>query len=161
MTDFLQQMSDKSDQRVAIAKQTFRAKEFDRPVSPVSLQGFDIIAEIKDHSPSEGRLANSARSRTQQADDYIQGGAAAISVLTEPSRFAGELMHLDEVSTVAAASGVPTMRKDFLTDPLQILEARAAGASGVLLIAAMLNDKALNAMLDCAFGTPIDSAVSL
>lgn len=151
MTDFLQQMAEQSAQRVANAQQTFTASQLDKPVYKLKLQGFDIIAEIKDRSPSEGRLAVPTRSRVQQAQDYVQGGAAAISVLTEPTRFAGELKHLEEVSDVAGSHGIPTMRKDFLVDPLQILEARAAGASGVLLIAAMLSDKMLNAMLDCAW----------
>jgi len=141
-------MAKQSTERVAVAKQAIHETRFDKPVLPVDLHGFDIIAEIKDRSPSEGALAVPTRSRLQQAEDYIQGGAAAISVLTEPSRFAGSLEHLEEVSAV---SRIPTMRKDFLVDPLQILEARAAGASGVLLIAAMLSDKALNEMLDCAW----------
>ena len=151
MTDFLQQMADLSAERAAGAKQAFSANQLDKPVFPITLQSFDIIAEIKDRSPSEGRLSRPARSRSRQAEDYIHGGAAAISVLTEPSRFAGKLEHLEEVSAVAATSGIPTMRKDFLVDPLQVLEARAAGASGVLLIAAMLPDNILNAMLDCAW----------
>ena len=151
MTDFLQQMADLSKQRAEQAPRSFAAKQLDKPVHPLKLTSFDIIAEIKDRSPSEGRLAAATRSRTQQAQDYVQGGAAAISVLTEPSRFAGDLSHLEEVSDVAGASEIPTMRKDFLVDPSQILEARAAGASGVLLIAAMLSDKALNTMLDCAW----------
>ncbi len=69
-------------------------------------------------------------------------------MLTEPSRFAGSLEHLEEV--VAAVPQTPVMRKDFLVDPVQILEARAAGASGVLLIVTMLSDSVLRAMLDCA-----------
>jgi indole-3-glycerol phosphate synthase len=151
MTDFLQQMAAQSTQRVAVAQQAFISSQLDKPVYSLKLESFDIIAEIKDRSPSEGKLAAASRSRVAQAQDYVQGGAAAISVLTEPSRFAGELKHLDEVSDVAGANEIPTMRKDFLVDPLQILEARVAGASGVLLIAAMLSDKALNAMLDCAW----------
>jgi indole-3-glycerol phosphate synthase len=79
---------------------------------------------------------------------YAAGGAAAISVLTEPSRFAGSLQHLGDV--VAAVPGTPVMRKDFLVDPVQVLEARHAGASGVLLIVTMLGDRTLSAMLDCA-----------
>jgi indole-3-glycerol phosphate synthase len=87
-------------------------------------------------------------SRAERARQYVDGGAAAISVLTEPSRFAGTLTHLREV--VAAVPGTPVMRKDFLVEPVQIEEARAAGASGVLLIATMLADQKLRAMLDCA-----------
>jgi indole-3-glycerol phosphate synthase len=80
----------------------------------------------------------------------VQGGAAAISVLTEPSRFDGSLEHLAEVVRAVTGAGVPVMRKDFLVDRRQILEARAAGASGVLLIVAMLNDKELPDLLACA-----------
>ncbi len=75
----------------------------------------------------------------------MQGGAAALSVLTEPEAFDGELAHLQEVASVVAP--VPAMRKDFLVSSYQVLEARAAGASGVLLIAAMLNDARLQDML--------------
>jgi indole-3-glycerol phosphate synthase len=84
-----------------------------------------------------------------RARAYADGGAAAISVLTEPSRFDGELAHLEEV--VAAVPGTPVMRKDFLVEPVQVLEARAAGASGVLLITTMLEDEKLASMMDCAF----------
>ena len=86
--------------------------------------------------------------RATRARQYVDGGAAAISVLTEPSRFDGSLEHLDDVA--AAVNGTPVMRKDFLVDTVQVLEARAAGASGVLLIAAMLDDRQLRSMLDCA-----------
>ena len=70
-------------------------------------------------------------------------------MLTEPSRFDGDLAHLEAV--VAAVPGTPVMRKDFLVEPVQILEARKAGASGVLLIATMLSDAKLREMLDCAW----------
>ena len=70
-------------------------------------------------------------------------------MLTEPSRFDGDLTHLEEVA--AAVPDTPVMRKDFLVEPVQILEARKAGASGVLLIAAMLSDAKLREMLDCAW----------
>jgi len=116
---------------------------------PLTLQQFDVIAEIKDHSPSEGALATAQSNRVTQAQQYAIGGAAAISVLTEPSRFMGTLQHLQEV--VAAVADTPVMRKDFLVEPVQVVEARAAGASGVLLIATMLADKKLEDMLACAF----------
>ena len=82
---------------------------------------------------------------------YASGGAAAISVLTEPQRFDGQLAHLEEVVEAVSLLETPVMRKDFLVDTVQILEAKAAGASGVLLIAAILSDKQLANMLDCAF----------
>jgi indole-3-glycerol phosphate synthase len=114
------------------------------PPLRLSPQGFDLIAEVKRRSPSAGNLAASALRIATQARNYVRGGAAALSVLTEPEEFAGDLAHLKEV---AAAASVPAMRKDFLVSPYQLLEARVAGAGGVLLIAAMLGDRALREML--------------
>lgn len=137
----------------------FTDADFDKPVVPLSLGSFDVIAEIKQRSPAEGKLGTGhhisngssylSPDLIARAQDYAAGGAAAISVLTEPSRFDGELSHLEEV--VAAVPGTPVMRKDFLVEPVQVLEARKAGASGVLLITTMLTDAKLGEMLDCAF----------
>ncbi len=115
------------------------------PPLKLSPQGFDVIAEVKRRSPSAGTLARRTLRITDQGRNYAQGGAAALSVLTEPEAFDGELAHLQEVASAVAP--VPAMRKDFLVSPYQVLEARAAGASGVLLIAAMLNDARLQDML--------------
>lgn len=145
MSDFLQQMARHSAARAACIGRTFTAAELDRPCPPLGLHGFDLIAEIKDRSPAAGELAQG--DRAQRARQYAAGGAAAISVLTEPSRFAGSMEHLREV---VAAQPLPVMCKDFLVDPQQVLEARAAGASGVLLIAAMLTDAQLASLLDVA-----------
>ena len=142
-------MASRSAER-ATAAGSFTAADFDKPVVPLSPGSFDVIAEIKDRSPAEGKLgAGHLVSRGDRAAAYASGGAAAISVLTEPSRFDGELAHLEDV--VAAVPDTPVMRKDFLVDAVQILEARKAGASGVLLITTMLSDEKLTAMLDCAF----------
>lgn len=149
MSDFLDNMAALSAERAAAVTVTDVDVAAARPAVPLVLQHFDVIAEIKEHSPAEGTLAAAGHDRVQQATQYVQGGAAAISVLTEPSRFAGSLEHLAEVA--AAVPHTPVMRKDFLVEPVQILEARAAGASGVLLIATMLGDTKLNDMLDCAF----------
>ena len=81
---------------------------------------------------------------------YAQGGAAAVSVLTEPSRFDGSLRALAAGRAALAALGMPTMRKDFLVDPYQVLEARAAGAGGVLLILRMLSRAQIAELLDAA-----------
>lgn len=147
MSDFLKSMASLSAERAAkaLVKDVSAAK----PVVPLVLGQFDIIAEIKDHSPAEGALASADSDRRAQAQRYALGGAAAISVLTEPSRFAGTLQHLQEVAS--AAADTPVMRKDFLVEPVQIEEARQAGASGVLLIATMLSDAKLGDMLECAF----------
>jgi indole-3-glycerol phosphate synthase len=148
MSDFLQQMAKLSAERAATTG-SIHASELDKPVVPLQLGDFDIIAEIKGRSPAEGELAGADLDRVGQARDYVRGGAAAISVLTEPSRFDGALEHLEEVA--AAVPGTPVMRKDFLVEPVQVLEARKAGASGVLLITAMLSDDQLRVMLDTAY----------
>ncbi len=153
MSDFLQSMATHSARRAAAVSSSFCSADFDKPALPLQLGTFDVIAEIKDRSPAEGALKTTnnsgASDRSSRARSYAAGGAAAISVLTEPSRFDGELAHLEAV--VAAVPGTPVMRKDFLVEPVQILEARKAGASGVLLITAMLTDSKLREMLDCAW----------
>ena len=148
MSDFLQQMAKYSAERASKIG-TMEMADLERPVVPLRLGGFDVIAEIKGRSPAEGELAGPDLDRSEQAQHYAAGGAVAISVLTEPSRFDGALEHLEEV--VAAVPDTPVMRKDFLVEPAQIMEARRAGASGVLLIATMLDDDKLRAMLDCAW----------
>jgi indole-3-glycerol phosphate synthase len=148
MTDFLKKMAKASAERAARLSPRLSAGDAG-PVAALRFGQFDIIAEIKDRSPAEGELNEAGSDRAGRARAYVAGGAAAISVLTEPSRFAGSLGHLAEV--VAAVPGTPVMRKDFLVEPVQVVEARAAGASGVLLIATMLDDGKLRAMLDCAW----------
>ncbi len=149
MSDFLVLMAESSAARAAAVTRTFTDADFDAPVVPLTHGDFGVIAEIKDRSPAEGELAGGDSNRVEQAEAYTRGGATAISVLTEPSRFAGDLEHVREV--VAACPSIPVMRKDFLVDPVQVLEARAAGASGVLLIATLLDDDQLRAMLDCCY----------
>ena len=148
MSDFLAQMAATSRERAEQAG-AFSDADFDKPVTPLKLDGFEVIAELKDRSPAEGALKQSSTNRLDQARRYVDGGAAAISVLTEPTRFDGSLDHLEAVS--AACPATPVMRKDFLVDPVQVLEARKAGASGVLLIATMLDDRVLRGLLDCAW----------
>lgn len=92
-----------------------------------------VIAEIKRGSPSAGAIADLDPVATAHA--YARGGAAALSVLTEPRHFGGSLAHLRDV---AAASPLPAMRKEFVVHPAQLHEAADAGASAVLLIAAVL-----------------------
>jgi indole-3-glycerol phosphate synthase/phosphoribosylanthranilate isomerase len=103
-----------------------------------------LIAEVKRASPSKGLLAERFDPVTQ-AQAYEAGGAAAVSVLTEPHYFLGALEHL---SAVRAAVSVPILRKDFVIDAYQIYEARAAGADAVLLICALLDDGDLCRYLD-------------
>ena len=94
----------------------------------------NVIAECKRRSPSRGVLAASY-DPVAIAMQYERGGAAAISVLTEPTFFDGSLEHL---RAVRAAVGLPLLRKDFVVDEYQLFEARAAGADAILLIVAAL-----------------------
>lgn len=121
-----------------------------RPPLSLELSPFDLIAEAKLASPSDGRLITSTDSLSsvlRLAATLARARPAALSVLTEPTRFGGALSHLD---AVAATSDIPVMRKDFLVDPIQVLEARAAGASGVLLIACIVDRPLLVEMTDLA-----------
>ena len=148
MTDFLASMAALSRERAASADRRLAKAELPDAGAPLELDGFDVIAEIKDRSPAEGELVRADIGRAQRAQQYAAGGAAAISVLTEPSRFAGSLEHLEDVAR--AVPGTPVMRKDFLVDPIQLFEARHAGASGALLIITMLDDASLAELLGCA-----------
>lgn len=99
-----------------------------------------IIAEIKRASPSKGQLANIADA-AELARVYAEAGADAISVLTEERRFGGSLADLESVRDAVT---VPVLRKDFIAEEYQILEARAYGADIVLLIAAALPESTLS-----------------
>jgi indole-3-glycerol phosphate synthase len=156
-TGFLAEMARASRARVRELSTRVGAAELERrvrsaaPAPPLrfSRAGFDLVTEVKFVSPAAGALASSASAEAavELALRYERAGAAAVSVLTEPTRFAGAMAHL---SAVAGASALPVLRKDFLVDPLQVLEARAAGASGVLLILRLLDDTTLAAMLEAA-----------
>ncbi len=149
--NFLKTMARASHERAAAITRSFSADDLDRPAFPLRLNGFDLIAEIKNRSPAEGDLFSAKPGRSERARQYVSGGAAAISVLTEPARFDGDLMHLEEVVDAVSADEIPVMRKDFIVHTDQVLEAKAAGASGILLIAGMLDVEQTQSLLDCAF----------
>jgi indole-3-glycerol phosphate synthase len=158
VTGFLDDMALASAARVAQALRHESAASVERrarqaaPPAPLCLSpaGFDVIAEIKLRSPASGPLSAPGQDWLGRVAAYARGGAAAVSVLTEPSRFDGSLEHLRQAAAVLAPLGVPAMRKDFLVDPYQVFEARAAGAGGVLLILRMVARRQIVAMLDAA-----------
>ncbi|OUE27756.1 indole-3-glycerol phosphate synthase TrpC [Clavibacter michiganensis] len=98
-----------------------------------------IIAEVKRSSPSRGALAE-IPDPALLASRYETGGASAISVLTEGRKFGGSLQDLEQVRDTVS---IPVLRKDFIGEPYQVLEARASGADLVLLIVAALDQRAL------------------
>ena len=119
--------SDRFEQAIA----AYQPKDFAGAVRRPELA---VIAEMKQRTPSMGVLADDYRP-ADLAHAYAEGGAAAISVLTHTAGFGGRVEHLREVR---AATNLPILRKDFLTDPYEVAEARACGADAVLLIVAAL-----------------------
>ncbi|GAB4526681.1 MAG: indole-3-glycerol phosphate synthase TrpC [Anaerolineales bacterium] len=115
-----------------------------------------LIAEIKRRSPSKG-LLRADLDPLRQAKTYARGGAAAISVLTEARYFGGSLADLRAVA--AALPGKPVLRKDFIFDEYQVMQARAAGASAILLIAAMLPAAQLRDLLQAAAALGLEALV--
>jgi indole-3-glycerol phosphate synthase len=107
-----------------------------------------VIAEVKRRSPSAGTI-RADLDPVAYAQAYASGGAVAVSVLTDEVHFGGSL---DDLARVARAVTVPVLRKDFILDELQLYEARAAGASGVLLIVRALAPERLRALAAAALG---------
>jgi indole-3-glycerol phosphate synthase len=157
MSGFLDTMAASSEQRVReaqarVGEAEVRARARSTPAAPrlVLRDGFDLIAELKLRSPAQGQLGTDATDLESRVTAYARGGAAAVSVLTEPSRFDGELAHLERAVAALRPLQVPAMRKDFLVAPYQLYEARAAGAGGALLIIRMVSRAQLVELLDCA-----------
>lgn len=155
--DFLADMAASSRARSAAAQTKLPARELrariaDLPAAPrLRLSGFDLIAEVKLRSPAVGQLKPAAEEDVgARVGAYARAGAAAVSILTEPSRFDGSLADLEAGSRALAPLGVPAMRKDFLVDDYQVLEGRVAGAGGVLAILRMLPRGDLERLIDTA-----------
>ncbi len=114
-----------------------------------------LIAEVKRRSPSAGSIREDLDPATH-AERYASAGAAAISVLTEGSHFGGSI---DDLVAVRARVTVPVLRKDFIVDELQLVEARATGASAALLIVRILPPKRLEALLRFTRGLGLEALV--
>ena len=132
-----------------------RSAARDLPPVPLAAEAFAaalrgpalrVIAEVKRASPSKGAI-NPGIDAAVQAAHYVAGGAAAISVLTEPTRFGGTL---DDLSAVASSVTVPAIRKDFLVHPVQLWEARVRGATAALLIVRALSPSELPMLMEAA-----------
>lgn len=156
MSDFLAQVAEEQRARVAERRHLRReiARRSERRPGPVrdleaalrssaAHGSVAVIAEVKRRSPASGDLA-SIGDPGALALEYALGGAAAISVLTEERHFAGSLGDLARVRDCVL---LPVLRKDFVVDELQVVEAHAYGADGVLLIAELLDDEALRDLL--------------
>lgn len=154
------QLSD-ARQRVAAAERAeptaaLRRRALEVPAGPslrsaLAGPGTAVIAEVKRSSPSRGELA-AIPDPVAQARAYVAGGAAAVSVLTAPLGFRGSLEDLEAVARLR----VPTLRKDFVVAPRQVWEARAVGASAVLLIAMALTDEDLAGLFGVAAEAGLD-----
>jgi indole-3-glycerol phosphate synthase len=133
------------------------------PTAPCSFEhslsapGLSFICEVKKASPSRGVIAQDFP-WMEIAKDYEEGGAAAISVLTEPEFFLGSDQYLREI---AANVAIPVLRKDFIIDPYQIYEAKLWGAKAVLLICALLEQETLSAFIKIADELALDCLVEI
>lgn len=133
-----------------------------RPRSPAfaaALRGPSValITEVKRASPSKGAIA-AGLDAARQAQLYEAGGAAAVSVLTEPDRFGGSL---DDLDAVVGAVSIPVLRKDFIVHPVQLWEARAAGASAALLIVRSLAPGQFEDLLAAAADIGLEALVEV
>jgi indole-3-glycerol phosphate synthase len=115
-------------------------RDHDRPFrEALSRPGMSLICEFKRRSPSAGEIAGGIQ-LADQVKAYEEGGAAALSILTDPGNFDGDL---GDLAVARAASTLPILRKDFIVDGSQLVESAASGADAVLLIATVLRDSRL------------------
>jgi len=116
-----------------------------------------LIAEIKVRSPTDGDLLR-GRDPLQIADEYVRGGACAISVVTEPVHFGGDMLMLKRITPNVE---LPVLRKDFIGTEEQILESRQSGARAVLLISAMLSKQRLANLNEYAHSLGLETVVEI
>jgi len=140
--------------KLAVEKKAAPVRDFP---GALTRPGFNVIAELKKASPSRGLLR--ADYQPAAVAPMLQAaGAAALSVLTEEEFFQGSLRDLKEVSK---ATQIPVLRKDFVVDPWQVWETRAAGADAFLLIVAILDDGALRELLELGRALKMEALVEV
>jgi indole-3-glycerol phosphate synthase len=130
---------------------------FREAISKKKGEDIKIIAEVKRESPSRGPIRPDLVVE-DLVRDYSDGGASALSVLTEPVYFGGIMA---DVTQARLVSGLPILRKDFIIDPYQLLETKAAGASAVLFIAAILDRARLRSLLEEADRLELEALVEV
>jgi indole-3-glycerol phosphate synthase len=167
MNDILSTIVARKRERLAAARRRCSMAELRAAASPraephrfttrLQHDGINIIAEIKRRSPSKG-IIREHFDPAAIAQNYTDGGAAAISVLTEEDFFDGSLEHLRAVRRVTE---LPLLRKDFIFDEYQVLEAAQAGADAILLIAAMPDGVEFNDLMQAAYALGLDVLVEV
>ncbi len=166
MSDILSRLADHARERVAAAKEKISLEEMKKKAAAVASGGFrfekalaapgvSFICECKKASPSKGLIAPDFP-YLQIAKEYEAAGASAISVLTEPKWFLGSDEYLREI---AAAVSIPCIRKDFTVDEYMIYEAKALGASAVLLICSILSEDELRNFREIADSLELSALV--
>jgi indole-3-glycerol phosphate synthase len=141
--------------KIAVEKKVAPPRDFVDALSRTG--GINIISELKKASPSRG-VIRQEYAPAALAASLEQAGAAALSVLTEEDFFSGSLADLKEASRVTR---IPILRKDFIVDPWQVWETRAAGADSFLLIAAILDDSSLRELLDLGRSLKMEALVEV
>jgi indole-3-glycerol phosphate synthase len=148
----------RSEVREAELEEQMQTRGEDRPFSEaLSRPGVSLVAEFKRRSPGAGDIRPGA-DVAEVVSAYERGGAAALSILTDEANFGGSL---DDLRAARAASGLPILRKDFIVDPYQLVEAAAYGADAVLLIVAALHDEDLAELHAGARGLDLDCLVEV
>jgi indole-3-glycerol phosphate synthase len=145
------------DRRAAVEREAAAAARPPSFAGALRRPSVAVIAEVKRRSPSAGSIREDL-DPADRAERYARHGAAAISVLTDEPFFGGSL---DDLRAAVARTAVPVLRKDFILDELQIVEARAAGAAAVLLIVRALPQPRLTALLACATDAGLDALVEV